>query len=156
MIKTKRTKLSPKDLFIILILIYIKKRWWLFAWIFILAIILGFDGINDSFEAFFITFAIFYPILLLVQIWMYVDSKDNKIMFLERHYEIDDEKINQIIDQDTYSPIKLEHFVKVDFIRKTYLLYFSKNQFICIPISSFESDLDREWFNFEVVKKIKK
>ena len=57
MIKTKRVKLTPKDLFITLILSHIKKRWWLFAWIFILAIIVGLDGISDSFEAFFILLA---------------------------------------------------------------------------------------------------
>ena len=91
-----------------------------------------------------------------MQFWRYVTSKDNKIMFLERHFEIDNEKINGIIDQGTYSPIKLEYFIKVDFIRKTYLLYNAKNQFIYIPVDSFESDSDREWFDNEIIKKIKK
>lgn len=109
MITTKKVKLTPKDLFSILILRYIKKRWWLFIWIWVLALILGLDGINDSFDVFFIVFAIIYPILLLIQFWRYVTSKDNKILLLERYYEIDNEKINGIIDKDTYSPIKLEH-----------------------------------------------
>lgn len=156
MITTKKVKLTPKKLFSILILKYIKKRWWLFIWIWVLALILGLDGINDSFDVFFIVFAIVYPILLLIQFWRYVTSKDNKILLLERYYEIDNEKINGIIDQDTYSPIKLEHFIKVDLIRKTYLLYIAKNQFVYIPIDSFESDLDRQWFENEIIKKIKK
>lgn len=156
MIKTKKVKLSPKDLFLILIFRYIKKRWWLFAWIWILAIILGADGINDSFDMFFIVFAIFFPILLVIQFWRYVISKDNKLLLLERYYEIDSEKINGIIDQDTYSPIRLNHFIKVDLIRKTYLLYVAKNQFVYIPIDSFESDSDKEWFESEIIKKIKK
>ena len=157
MIKTKRVKLTPRELFLILILQYLKKRWWLFAWILILAIImLGLDGIGDSFKIFFILFTITCPILIVIQFWMHVVSKDNKIMFLERHYEIDNEKINGIIDQDTYSPVKLDYFIKVDFIRKTYLLYIAKNQFIYIPANSFESDADREWFDNEIVKKIKK
>jgi hypothetical protein len=156
MIKTKKVKLTPKDLFLILILRYIKKRWWLFAWIWILAIILASDGINDSFDMFFIVFAIIYPILLVIQFWRYVTSKDNRLLLLERYYEIDNEKINGIIDQDTYSPIKLDHFIKVDLIRKTYLLYIAKAQFIYIPIDSFESDSDREWFENEIIKKIKK
>jgi hypothetical protein len=156
MITTKKVKLTPKDLFSILILRYIKKRWWLFIWIWGLALILGLDGINDSFDVFFIVFAIIYPILLLIQFWRYVTSKDNKILLLERYYEIDNEKINGIIDKDTYSPIKLEHFIKVDLIRKTYLLYIAKNQFVYIPIDSFESDSDREWFENEIIKKIKK
>ena len=156
MITTKKVKLTPKELFSILILRYIKKRWWLFIWIWVLALILGLDGINDSFDIFFIVFAIVYPILLLIQFWRYVTSKDNKILLLERYYEIDNEKINGIIDQDTYSPIKLEHFIKVDLIRKTYLLYIAKNQFVYIPIDSFESDSDRQWFENEIIKKIKK
>lgn len=156
MIKTKKVKLTPKDLFLILILRYIKKRWWLFAWIWILAIILVSDGINDSFDMFFTVFAIIYPILLVIQFWRYVTSKDNKLLLLERYYEIDSEKINGIIDQDTYSPIKLEHFIKVDLIRKTYLLYIAKAQFIYIPIDSFENDSDKEWFENEIIKRIKK
>lgn len=156
MITTKKVKLTPKDLFSILILRYIKKRWWLFAWIWILAIILASDGINDSFDMFFIVFAIIYPILLVIQFWRYVTSKDNRLLLLERYYEIDNEKINGIIDQDTYSPIKLDHFIKVDLIRKTYLLYIAKAQFIYIPIDSFESDSDREWFENEIIKRIKK
>lgn len=156
MIQTKNVKLTPKELFAILIIRYIKQRWWLFAWIWILAIILGFQETHDYFAYFFMLFAIVYPILVVIQFWRYVKSKDNKILFLERHYEIDSEKINGIIDQDTYSPIKLEHFIKVVMIRKTYLLYVAKSQFIYIPIDSFESESDRVWFENEIIKKIKK
>jgi hypothetical protein len=156
MIITKKVKLTPKELFSILILRYIKKRWWLFIWIWVLALILGLDGINDTFDIFFIVFAIIYPILLLIQFWRYVTSKDNKILLLERYYKIDHEKINGIIDTDTYSPIKIEHFKKVDLIRKTYLLYIAQNQFVYIPIDSFESDSDKVWFENEIIKKIKK
>lgn len=156
MITTKKVKLTAKELFSIFMIRYLKKRWWLIAWIWILAIILGFDGIGDSFEVFLIVFAVIYPILLGVQFWRYVTSKDNRLLLLERFYEIDNEKINGIIDEDTYSPIKLEHFIKVDLIRKTYLLYIAKNQFIYIPINSFETDSDREWFENEIIKQIKK
>jgi hypothetical protein len=156
MITTKKVKLTPKELFSILILRYIKKRWWLFVWIWVLAIILGLKQQHDYFDTFFIVFAIIYPILLIIQFWRYVVSKDNKLLLLERYYEIDSEKINGIIDKDTYSPIKLEHFIKADLIKKVYLLYIAKNQFIYIPIDSFENDSDREWFENEIIKKIKK
>lgn len=156
MITTKKVKLTPKELFSILILRYIKKRWWLFVWIWVLAIILGLKEQHDYFDKFFIAFAIISPILLIIQFWSYVVSKDNKLLLLERYYEIDSEKINGIIDKDTYSPIKHEHFIKVDLIRKTYLLYITKNQFIYIPINSFENDSDRERFENEIIKKIKK
>lgn len=156
MIKTKKVKLTPKELFAILIQRYLMQRWWLIAWIWILAIIVGLQDKYDYFTYFLIVFAIVFPILIAIQFWKYAKSKDNKIMLLERHYEIDTEKINGIIDQDTYSPIKLEHFIKVVMIRKTYLLYIAKSQFIYIPIDSFESESDREWFENEIIKKIKK
>lgn len=156
MIKTKKIKLTPKELFAILIQRYLMQRWWLIAWIWILAIIVRLQDKYDYFAYFLIVFAIVFPILIAIQFWKYAKSKDNKIMLLERHYEIDTEKINGIIDQDTYSPIKLEHFIKVVMIRKTYLLYIAKSQFIYIPIDSFESESDREWFENEIIKKIKK
>jgi len=156
MIKTKKIKLTPKELFAILIQRYLMQRWWLIAWIWILAIIVRLQDKYDYFAYFLIVFAIAFPILIVIQFWKYAKSKDNKIMLLERHYEIDTEKINGIIDQDTYSPIKLEHFIKVVMIRKTYLLYIAKSQFIYIPIDSFESESDREWFENEIIKKIKK
>lgn len=156
MIRTKSVKLSYKDLFLILILRYIKKRWWLYVWIWVLALILSLDGINDSFDVFIIGFSIVYPIFLVIYFWRYVTSKDNKLLLSERYYEIDSEKINGIIDADTYSPIKLEHFIRKDVIRNTYLLYVAQNQFVYIPFDSFESDSDRIWFEDEIIKKIKR
>ena len=156
MVTTKRVKLSQMDLFLILILRYLKKRWWLIAWMWVLAIAFMISGNNDSFDVFIIVFAIIYPILLIIQYWRYATSKDNKLMLLERYYEIDGEKIKGIIDQDTISLIKTEHFIRVDLIRNTYLLYIAKNQFIYIPIDSFETDADREWFESEIIKRLKK
>jgi len=77
-------------------------------------------------------------------------------MFLERYYEIDNERINCIIDRDTYSPIKIDHFIKAELIRKTYLFYVSKNQFLYIPIDAFKNDADRVWFEKEILTRIKK
>jgi predicted membrane protein len=156
MITTKKVKLTPREFFLILIIRHIKKQWWLFAAIWFLAIIFLVNGINDPVQMFFPVFAIIYPALIVIQFWKYVTSKDNKLLLLERYYEIDNEKINGVIDRDTYSPIKLDHFIKVDWIRNTYLLYVSKNQFIYIPVDAFESDPDREWFEKEILTRIKK
>ena len=156
MIKTKRFKYTPKELFSILLMRYAKKRWWLFAWIWILGIIMIIIDNQDSFTYFFIGFSIVYPVLLVIQFWRYVNSNSNKILLLERFYEIDNDKVNGIIDEDTHSTIKLEHFIKVEFIRNTYLLFIAKNQFVYIPVDSFESDDDRKWFESEIISKIKK
>jgi len=155
MITTKKVKITPRELFLILIIRYLKKKWWLFAGLWLLAIYFAADGINDPVQMFFLLFAIIFPVLILIQHWLYVASKDNKIMFLERYYEIDNERINGIIDHDTYSPIKIDHFIKVDMIRNTYLLYVSKNQFLYIPIDAFENDTDREWFEKRYYQELK-
>ena len=156
MIKTKKVHLTAKELFSILIIRYLKKRWWLFAWIWLPAAFFLFDGIYESIDIFSIAFAVIYPFIIVIQFWVHVTSKDNKVLLLERYYEIDSDKINGIIDQDTCSLIKIEHFIKVELVRKTYLLYISKNQFVYIPVNAFKTDLDKEWFEREIVKRIKK
>lgn len=156
MITTKKVKLTPKKLFALLLVRYFKRRWWLFIWLFVAAIILGLDRQQDHLDGLVLFLAIFLPVILVLQFWRYADSKDNKLFLLERYYEIDSDKINGIIDNDTYSPINIEHIIKVDIVLKNYLLYISKDQFIYIPIDSFENDSDRQWFENEVIKKIKK
>lgn len=121
-----------------------------------MAIIFLVNGINVPVQMFFPLFAIIYPALIVIQFWKYVTSKDNKLLLLERFYEIDNEKINGIIDRETYSPIKLDHFIKADLVRNTYLLFVSKNQFIFIPVDAFESHQDREWFEKEILPGLKK
>jgi hypothetical protein len=156
MITTKKIKLSPTELFKILMIRYVKKRWWLLLWIWVLAIILALQESYDSFTYFFIGFAVLFPILMIIYLWRYVNSDDNKLMFHERYYEIDKEKINGILDSETFSPIKIEHFIKSDLIKNIYLLYVGKDQFIYIPIDSFENEQDRNWFENEIIGQIKK
>lgn len=155
MITTKKIKLTPKELFSIFILRYIKKRWWLFIGIWTVAIFAGLKEQHELFDKVIIILAIIYPFLLIIQFWRYSVSKENKIMLAERYYEIDLKKINGIIDEDTYSPVKLEHFIKVDLIKKNYLLFIAKNQFIYIPVNSFKNNKDKEWFENEIIEKIK-
>ena len=156
MITTKKIKLTEKEYFSILITRYVKRRWWLIAWIWGLAIIMWLMGDYGKFEYFFIGMAIVYPILLVWQFWRYANSKDNKLFLLERYYEIEKGKINGVIDDDTSSPIQIGHFIKVDLIKSTYLLFIAKNQFIYIPIDSFQSENDLNWFRNEILTQIKK
>jgi len=144
----------PKELFTILVIRYLKRRWWLLAWIWALALIILMNENNNSFDSFFFGFAIFYPLILIWHFWRYVNTKDNKILLLERHYEINGNNINVVIDEETYSPIKLSHFIKVELIKNVYLLYISKEQFVYIPIDSFETEADKKWFIEEIINKI--
>lgn len=153
---TNKVQLTAKELFKIYLSRYIKRRWWVYAVILLAIIFLSIDGFEDSFEVFVVVFGIVYPILLCIQLWRYVKSKKNKIIFLERHFEIDDNKICGIIDKDTYSPIKLEHFIKVERVRDAYLLFISKNQFIYIPFDAFQNASDKDIFENEIITRIGK
>jgi len=156
MIKTKQFKYTPKELFSLLTMRFIKKRWWLLAWIWILAIVLIIIDNHDSYAYFMCGLSILFPSILAIQFWRLVNSKGNKLLLYPRFYEIDNNKISGIIDEDTHSTTKLEHFIKAEFIRNTYLLFIAKNHVIYIPADSFESDDDRKWFESEIINKIKK
>lgn len=157
MITTKKIKLTSKKYFKILITRYIIKRWWLIVCVWTLAIIMWFIGNHGAFEYYYFTsMAISYPFLLVWKLWRYANSKDNKLFMLERYYEMDKNKITAIIDDDINSPMKMEYFIRVYLIKNTYLLYIAKNQFIYIPIDSFKSESDLNWFKNEILPQIKK
>ena len=156
MITTARIKLTSKKLFEILISTYLKKRWWLLAWIWALIVILLLDTNKDTMELFLILFLILFQALLVIQFLRYAYSKENKVFLLERYYEIDNNMITGIMEDGTSQPIKTEHFIKVIQTSKYYLLYIAKSQFIYLPVDSFLNPNDKEWFENEIIKKIKK
>ncbi|MGV8093192.1 MAG: YcxB family protein [Mangrovibacterium sp.] len=142
--------------FKILIRIYLKKRWWLLVWMWILIVILLLRESRDTLGNFLIVFIVLFQVLLIVQYWFYARSKDNKIFLLERYYEIDSEKIAAFLEDGTSSPIKIEHFIRAIKIGNYNLLYLSKTQFIYLPNEYFKSEADQQWFEKEVLDKIKK
>lgn len=156
MIITGKIKLTSKKFFGILIKTYLKKKWWLLAWIWALILILLLDNNNDSIELFLIFFLLLYQVLLVIQFRRYAYSKENKVFMLERHYEIEPDIINGIMEDGTIQPLKTAHFIKVVQSSKYYLLYIAKSQFLYLPIDSFSNSNDKQWFENEIVKKIKK
>jgi len=156
MITTQPIKLTSKKLFEISIMTYLKRKWWLFVWIWGLAIILLLDSKKDSFEFFLFLFCITFTILLVVQFWRNAYSKQNKLFLLERYYEVEPDIITGILEDGTSQPIKIEHFIKVIRSSQYYLIYIAKAQFIYVPFDSFKPPADKEWFDNEVINKIKK
>ena len=69
---------------------------------------------------------------------------------------MDNDKIITVIDEDTHSTIKIEHFIKLELISNTYLLFIAKNQFIYVPLNAFKNNEDRAWFEAEIINRIKK
>ena len=75
---------------------------------------------------------------------------------MARYYEIDSDQVVEKMEDGTFSTIKTERFIKVMTPGNYYLLYMAKNEYIYLPVSAFESLADQEWFESEIVKKIKK
>lgn len=154
MITTKNIKQTSKEYFKILVMINIKKRWWIFVLLWLLALVNIIRGRMDTFNIFFIVFSIVYPLLYLAYLFWFANSKDNKLYFIERYYDIYEDKIIGFLSDGTESPIKLEYFVRVLEMKNYYLLYISKAQFVYLPKDSFKSEQDKDWFENNILAKI--
>ena len=156
MIQTQKIKITGNEFFRLILSIYLKKRWWLLAWIWILVIILLFSGHIGLVEITLLTLILLFQVILVAQYWIYAHSKDNRIYLLARHYEIDSDQIVELMEDGTSSTIKTERFIKVMKTAKHYLLFVARNEYIYLPFIAFKSLIDREWFENEVVNKIRK
>ena len=155
MITTGKIKLTSNYYFKILLLIILKKKWWWLILIAVLGLFMLSEDNRDSRDLFFTIYIIVLPIYLIINAWRFANSKDNKLFLIERYFNIYEDKIVGILDDGSESSIKLENFIKVLEFKEFYLLYISKTQYIYIPKSSFKSLQDKEWFNNEIVLKIK-
>jgi hypothetical protein len=156
MIKTQEIKIAANEFFRLILSIYLKKRWWLLAWIWILIIILLFSGRIGFIEITLLALIVLFQIIIIGQYWFYAHSKDNRLYLLAKYYEIDKAQIIEVMEDGTSSTIRTERFIKVMKTNRYYLLYVARNEYIYLPFKAFESLADREWFEEEIVNKIRK
>lgn len=156
MIKTQNIKITANEFFRLILSIYLKKRWWLVAWIWILIIILLFSGHIGLIEITLLTLILLFQAIIVGQYWFYAHSKDNRLYLLARYYEIGLDQVVELMEDGTTSTIRNERFIKVMKTTRYYLLYVARNEYIYLPFSAFESLSDREWLEEEIVNKIKK
>jgi len=156
MIRTQNIKLTANEFFRLILSIYLKKRWWLLAWIWILVIILLLGGSIGLIEIFLLAFILLFQIIIVGQYWFYAHSKDNRIYLMARHYEIDSDQVVELMEDGTSSTIKTERFIKVMKTPKYYLLYVARNEYVYLPVSAFQSLTDREWVEDEIINRIGK
>jgi hypothetical protein len=154
MIKTKQFQLTPDLLQNILLIRYFKKRWWLLAWLWIIAISLLFIPGRDYFKTFFIVFAAIYPMLLVYRLWRFSHSKDNKIFFIRRELKITDDLIEDSLEDGTVYPMKIDYFIRHEKIKENYLLFVAKSNFLVIPKTAFEKEEDLQWFENNFLQNI--
>jgi len=156
MIKTQEIKLTANEFFRLILSIYLKKRWWLVAWIWILVVILLFCRQIGLVEIVLLALVLFFQAVIIGQYWFYAHSKENRLYLLARYYEINADQVIELMEDGTSSTIKTERFIKVLKTSSYYLLYVARNEYIYLPVSAFESLSDREWFENEIVNRIKK
>lgn len=154
MIVTEKITLTNKELFKILITSYLKKRWWLVAWIWVMIVLLLFLKQGDSFGYFIVVALFLLQAVMVYQYWRF--ANDNKRFLQERRYEIESDKIVVIAMDGTSVPIEARYFISAETTNKYYLLYTSRTEFIYLPGCSFKRTEDREWFEREIIKRIKK
>lgn len=155
MIQTNSVQFTTKTFFATLLAVYFKKRWWLLIWFLVVSIALLFKEQKDSFEKFVAFIGLVYPIIIVFQYWRFANSKDNKVFFLERNYEITEDKIIGNLSDGTSNEILIVHLTKAIKLKRCFLLYLSKNQFLYFPKDSFKSESDKNWFEQKIVSQIK-
>lgn len=155
MIVTENIKLTNKELFKVMINSYLKKKWWLIAWIWVMIAILLFRQSNDSFGYYIVAALILLQVVMLYQYWGYANSKEHSQFVNDRHYEIESDRIVGINTDGTSTSIETRRFISVQINSKYYLLFTSRVEFIYIPVCSFKSTEDRKWFESEILSKIK-
>jgi len=156
MIKTQDIKLTANEFFRLILSIYLKKRWWLVAWIWILILTLLLSQHIGLIEILLLALILLFQLVIIVQYWFYAHAKENRIYLLSRFYEINADQVVELLEDGTSSTIRVERFNKVLKTNRYYLLYVARNEYIYIPFDAFGSSGDREWFGNEVVNKIKK
>lgn len=156
MIKTKEIRLTGNEFFYLLLSTYIKKRWWLLVWIWAMILILLVGSTMSYIEYLVSIFLILLQIIQILQYWFYANASDNRIYLLPRYFAIDNEQITEYMNDGTSSIIKIDRIIRVMQVRKSYLLFVARNEYIYLPFDAFESPEDLEWFENEVIRKIKK
>lgn len=156
MIKTRQIKLNAYDLFYLLVGIYLKKRWWLVAWVWLMVILLLFRAALGFAEYLLILLLILFQFILVLQYWIFAHSSKNKIYLQSRYFEIDTDEITEFVSDGTSIQYKTDQFVKVMKTGRYYLLFIASNEFLYLPSGAFDSPKDLKWFEDLVETKIKK
>ena len=156
MIQTQKIELTGDEFFYLLVSIFIKKRWMLLIWVVLLIFILLLTRNIGSAEYLLILFILAFYAIQMIQYWIYAHSKASKTYLLSRYFEIDAHQIVERVEDGSTATIKTDQFIKVMKTGKCYLLFVAKNEYVYLPFDVFTSNSDREWFENEIVKKIKK
>lgn len=158
-IKTKDFSFSKYQYFGILLWDLLRKNWWALGF---LVVVLGYQLVQDSKHtggsSTVILILSALPVLFLayfiLRSWVHTNSKQNKLFFAERTFEIDQHFLTILFEDGSVNKILINNIVRVIKNFKYYRLFLSKKQFIFLPLSAFKraDDIKR----FDTILKARK
>jgi len=100
---------------------------------------------------------VIFILICFYLIWRSTCSKENKIFFKERRYEITDDFLYAYLNDGTEDKLNLENITKITATKKYYLIFMSKATFFYLPIDALVSEEDKNTLdNFIKEWKLKK
>ncbi|MFL1011415.1 YcxB family protein [Flavisericum labens] len=136
MVSTKNYSLTKKTYTKIIIGKRFKKSWWLYALMILMSMFYIPNFGKDSFSTFFTLFAFIYPIIVIVFLWFWANSKGHNPIFSEIKLSFDDSFI-YFEDNDNETKLNPKTIQNIVSNPKYWLLYISKGRFIYIPKKHF-------------------
>jgi hypothetical protein len=155
MIETETFALNPRQYFRIIATNRLRKSWWLFAGILVLALLYLPRFFEDDLSKFFVLFSVFYPIYSFGHLWYFAHTKENKAIYKPRSFVIDDIKLASDSEDGLKSEIPFSSIVRVVERKAFWMLYIAKGQFIYLPKSAFRSEEDEAAFNVLLIEHVK-
>lgn len=146
MTKTKIYNLPKTKYAKIVILKRLKKSWWLYLVVLVMATFHLSKFGKDNFSTFFVIFAVLYPLATTVWLYFWAISNDRELVFKDTLLTFDDSNLYFIKDNNE-SKIPYTNIKKVISKENFWMLYISKEQFIYVDKTIFYSDDDYNNFS---------
>ena len=153
MIETNIFKITPKNLFRLLTIRFVKKMWWFFLIIILYAIGSLFHEAG-CLSVIFLLIGFMFPFTIILSYWRYIKSQNNQWLFNDVYFQIEPNKITKISDENTKASVSTDYLFRVEILQKMYLLLIADNHVLHIPINAFKTKADLEWFQNNILTKV--
>ena len=156
MITTKTIKPDKKELFKIILITRLKPLLWLCGLLFLYLLLDFIFKLNNGgiFPYLFTVFLI--SVIIIIGLWRSLNSEKNKMHFIERYFEIDNEKIFSKHIDGSSSTTMIHNYKEVKRIKKGYIFTFIDSRIWFLPFYAFNNYDELTYFETEVADKINK
>lgn len=151
MIVTKQFGLTNKEYFKMLLAVYLKKKKFILVILWALTFIALFLGNWVG-----ALIGVLYNLYVVIWLWRFSYSKDNKMFLRQRYLQIEGEDIIVYVEGEMRGKVKVSDFIRVIKLKNYYLLYLSKLQMMYFPKDAFSSQEDEIWFRNNILERIGK